>query len=292
MLAACGSASTVAANDSLAIVEIALSGTPIWGNDLTFSVTVENVGVGPSEPATLALLEDAAPFIPAFFPITIAEEYVPSLSESQQHVASLTWNDPSPGPHRFMLAVHSDTDTSDTSDPEWFTIGHSQPLVIVTEYLANPSDGPGEWVEVSNQADFPINMISTRLGDSRDSGVLPGMVGTIEPGTFWVLAQDEFAFRAYYPDFSGLVFEVPAWQALNNTGDQVRLIGAAGEIIDSTRYEALYEDNRSVERLTLAGAGQFGESRVGREVPSIGFAEPDLSLTGGCGADRISSRNR
>ena len=235
---------------------------------MAFRVAIQNVGFGRSIGADLTLLEDLAPYAPEFIADSVASTEVPPLDEDQQVTVVIDWNVASPGRHSIRFAVHFGSDTTDQTEPEFFTTLHSQPLVIITEFLANPSDGPGEWVEISNQANFAIDMISTRLGDAEESSALPGLAGTISPGTYWVLAQDEAAFRSFYPAFDGLIIQVPTWRALNNDGDQIRLIGAAGEIIDSVRYDRVYDDNRSVERLTLSPTFAAASDWTGSVDPS------------------------
>jgi hypothetical protein len=84
------------------------------------------------------------------------------------------------------------------------------------------------------------------------------------PGAFWVLCESERAFRSFFSGFSGEVIEIPRWRELNNSGDRIRLLGAAGEIIDSASFRTVYENNHSVERLelsaTLAGVADWAES--------------------------------
>ena len=97
---------------------------------------------------------------------------------------------------------------------------------------------------------------------------MPPMTGKIAPGTYWVLAEDEAAFRSFYPDVSGLVFEIHGWQALNNSGDLIRLTGSDSEIIDSVRYSTVYDMNRSVERLTLTSTFATARDWVASVDPS------------------------
>lgn len=243
--------SVLASPNMLAIPFASMVPEADWGTPIECLVDVRNVGLGRSTAATVSMLEDMAPTIPEFLPVGITEAAVAPLDEGEAAFFNLTWSDPPPGRHRVRWAVHRDGDTLNQTDPRILIIHHSQPLIIVSEFLANPEDGPGEWIEISNRADFPIDMTSVRIGDERSFGTLPPMSGKIPSGAYWVLAQDEFAFRSFYPDFDGIVLEIIGWQTLNNDGDLIRLIGADGEIIDSTRYTTVYNGNRSVERMTL-----------------------------------------
>src|SRR3989304_1321730 len=111
---------------------------------------------------------------------------------------------------------------------------------------------------------MPLNLTSTKLGDSSDVSVMVPFITLIPPGVFLVLCESETAFRNFYPDFSGDLAQVSPWRELNNNGDRIRLVGAAGEIIDSMSFRSVYDANHSVERLELsaafAGADDWAES--------------------------------
>jgi hypothetical protein len=116
-------------------------------------------------------------------------------------------------------------------------------------------------VNVSGEA---ISLRKLRIGDSLNTEQIPDSAGEIPAGEFFVVAESETAFRAFYPKFLGLVVQIPGWRALNNTGDGIRLIGPLGEVIDSLSFRATYPENHSIERVelspTFAQAGDWSES--------------------------------
>jgi hypothetical protein len=180
---------------------------------------------------------------------------IDTLYEGESRIVEYDWR-PAPGQYRVVARLDADGNPGNSKDKVVIaTVRHSKPLVIISEFLANPTpDGPGEWVEISNQASFAINMRLVGIGDSRGTALLFPPPGMMPIGAFWVLAESEAAFLSYYPDFSGMLIEIPGWEDLNNDGDLIRLLGAGGEIIDSITYGELYDDNRSVERLDLSAA--------------------------------------
>lgn len=237
--------------DSLTISPV----EPTWGQPITVNFHVTNTGLDPTSSIRIDLYEDLDLSNPGMVLERIGSGDIPSLEEGAGTIVAITWDNASPGIHRLVGWIVSDGDSLNNTSAAIVTVRHSQPLVIISEYLANPETaGPGEWVEISNQADFPISMTATRIGDSSEASSLPPWMGRMAPGTFWVLCESETLFRSFYSGFSGTLIEIPYWRELNNGGDRLRLLGAAGEIIDSVSFRTIYEDNHSVERLELSAA--------------------------------------
>lgn len=226
---------------------------PVWGEPITVQIFVTNAGFGPARGIALSLYDDLDLSAPGAMLAKIGSATVASVDEGERSDATVEWSGAPPGIHRIVAKVDTDGDSLNNSGAVTLTVRHSQPLVIISEYLANPtSQGPGEWVEITNVADFAINLRATRIGDSSGASVLPPDVSVMSPGAFWVLTESEAAFRAFYPLFTGSLVQIPGWRDLNNSGDRIRLLGAAGEIIDSLSLRTLYDGNRSVERLELS----------------------------------------
>jgi len=226
---------------------------PRWHEDIFISATVTNVGFGP--------VFGRLTFERALNPETVPSETeiltevdVPTLAEGEAVRLNHNWLTAPPGINRIVARLHDDALDANNEQSAVAIVAHTVPLLIVSEYLANPESaaGPGEWVEISNQVGFPINMSGVRIGDDKgQTSTLGPFAGFMPPAAFWVLARDQTAFRAHYPPFDGLIIEVGNWQALNDDYDMIRLIGAAGEVVDSVPYTTLYPDNRSVERVNL-----------------------------------------
>ncbi len=159
-----------------------------------------------------------------------------------------------PGVHRYVGRITSDSNTSNNEAVAVVTVRYSFPLLIITEFLANPEvSGPDEWVEIVNLSEQALSMRSLRIGDSSASSAIPLLFDDyIQPGQYWVLAENETAFLSHYPDFNGTIVQVPSWPSLNNTGDRVTLVGAGGEIIDSVSFRTTHDDNHSWERMEMA----------------------------------------
>ncbi|HUU44800.1 MAG TPA: lamin tail domain-containing protein [Acidobacteriota bacterium] len=226
---------------------------PACGTPLEIRATITNVGFGPVADHLVRLYRDLDFTAPGSSLELLIGWWIQSLDEGESVSFSYVWTSP-PGWQQLMARIDADGDDTNNEGRTTALVRHTQPLVIISEFLANPSDGPGEWVEISNRADFAVDMKGVKIGDADGAAVISPFAGSIPPEGFWVLAQDENLFQEHYPDFDGMLFAVTGWRELNNSGDCIRLIGAAGEIIDSVPFVNVYDNNRSVERTTLSAS--------------------------------------
>ena len=238
---------------------------PLWEEPIRIAFHISNTGIDSARGITIDLYEDLDLSSPGQMLEAITSREVPPLEKGAVSTVDADWDDARPGIHRLVGRIRIDGDSLNNTAAAVVTVRHSKPLLIISEYLANPDvDGPGEWIEISNQASFAVNMTAVRIGDSTDATPLPPGTGRIESGAFWVLAESEMNFRGFYTGFDGTVIGIPRWRELNNDGDRIRLLGAAGEIIDSVSFRATYEKNHSAERLelspSLAGPDDWAES--------------------------------
>jgi DNA/RNA endonuclease YhcR with UshA esterase domain len=99
----------------------------------------------------------------------------------------------------------------------------SSPNIIISEFLPNPTgaDTEGEWIELQNLGDAPINLNGWKI-DDEEGGSAPFTI------------QDDVVIES----LNFLVFErTDTSLALNNTTDTVRLFDAAGALVDEVPYE-------------------------------------------------------
>jgi hypothetical protein len=228
---------------------------PAWGEPFTVAVALANVGFGTVTDAVVDLYQDRDPASPGTELSLVQSWPVSAIAEEDTQRLAYEWGDAPPGRISLVARIRSDAIADNNERTISVAVRHTQPLVIISEYLAAPAvGGPDEWVEIVNLADFPINMSGVQIGDSLHAEPLPSAAGMMPPGLFWVLAESAVRFRAFYPEFAGVLYEIPGWRALNNTGDRIRLLGAAGEIIDSVSFRITYDSNRSTERVELKPA--------------------------------------
>lgn len=168
-----------------------------------------------------------------------------------------------PGTYVDLIAVLDD-DNRNTNNRYRFTgVGQDYPPVILSEFLANPTEGPDlEWVELRNRSDQPVNLIDWQLGDSLDLSPITDAELLIQPGHYLVLVQNTIGFLSMYSDFSGSLFEPVGWEQFNNSSDIVRLIDQFGIEADRFHYTEVFEDNHTWARAESGErAGEWGFSQ-------------------------------
>ncbi len=110
------------------------------------------------------------------------------------------------------------------------------PLVInEINYNSNSERPTGDWVELYNYNDFPIDLSNWQLRDSDDSNQFDFAPGTtIEAEGFLLIVRDRSDFQAIYPDLPLASGELDF--GLSSDGDEVRLFNQSGSLEDSVKY--------------------------------------------------------
>lgn len=99
-----------------------------------------------------------------------------------------------------------------------------------------------EWVELANTGAQPIDLSGWRFTEGVRFTFPPGTI--LAPGGFLVVAADLPSFQALHP---GVTNVVGGWDGiLSNSGQQLRLVDAAGKAADSVRYA---DDGEWAERV-------------------------------------------
>lgn len=108
-------------------------------------------------------------------------------------------------------------------------------VVVINEAMPAPSAG-SEWVELYNMGTTTVDLAGWTLDDLAGGGSAPvALTGTIAPGAFFVHTYST--------------------AVLNNTGDDVNLINASGQVVSTTTYGSAPSD-QSWARST-DGTGAF-----------------------------------
>lgn len=131
--------------------------------------------------------------------------------------------------------------------------------VTINEVLPNPS-GPSsedtEWIELFNSDGIPVDMTGWKL-DDEDGG-----------SSVYIIASGSGIVASGFLVFEKSITNI----ALNNTGDTVRLINPAGDIVDSHTYAGTDEDI-SIGR-TSDGAGSWTTCAISTKGASNNCALP------------------
>jgi hypothetical protein len=111
--------------------------------------------------------------------------------------------------------------------------------LVINEVAYDPpagaAEGGHEWVELVNTSRGAISLEGWQIADNRSSDDLPAVV--LAPGELLVVAGGE-GFRELYPAYDGklAVLAGSIGNGLGNSGDQVRVLDAAGTVVDGMSY--------------------------------------------------------
>ncbi len=160
-----------------------------------------------------------------------------------------------------------------------------RPRVVINEVQYDPppsgSDAAYEWVELLNVDLRPVAMSGWRIGDSRVASVMPDL--ELASGEFLIVAAGA-GFDELYPGYAGRVVRLGGriGNGLGNSGDQVRLLDAAGELVDGVSYGddvALFnpcvscvEPGHSLERYPAGADTDSAADWIDQPLPTPGQA--------------------
>ncbi|MBN1846627.1 MAG: lamin tail domain-containing protein [Sedimentisphaerales bacterium] len=114
-----------------------------------------------------------------------------------------------------------------------YAVGPVADNLRISEIMYHPTDEAAEFIELTNIGDAAINLALVRF----DRGIHFSFAPLIlEPNRFVLVVQDADAFAAAYPAFDGVI----AGQytgALDNGGERIELVDAAGRVIHDFSYD-------------------------------------------------------
>jgi hypothetical protein len=148
----------------------------------------------------------------------------------------------------------------------------SRGTVVINEIQSQPPTGQGEWIELINTGNDPVDVAgwSVRDAPSGTAHAVANSVPPILPRSLVVLASDTASIRpATGRDV--MLLQPDGFPSLNNTGDLVLLCDETGATMDSVRYDLTWgsEPGISIERVDPLGpsnsSGNWGrcESTAG-----------------------------
>lgn len=110
--------------------------------------------------------------------------------------------------------------------------------VVINEinYNSASTRNAGDWIEIFNHSDDPVDLSGWRFSDSDDSHffeIPPNTV--IAGGEFIVLCRDKVTFGSVFPKIENVIGNFPF--GLNGGGELIRLFDATGALVDSVRFD-------------------------------------------------------
>lgn len=109
--------------------------------------------------------------------------------------------------------------------------------ILITEICYNPSPdaNSGDWIEIYNNSDEPVDLSGWAFFDSDNSHVFNIQEGLhIQPYQYYVIAETKLKFEAIYPNLSAFVYGFGF--GLSNTGEALRLFDKEMNLIDIVEY--------------------------------------------------------
>lgn len=144
--------------------------------------------------------------------------------------------------------------------------GYPRGSIIITEFIFDPADGSGEWVEFFNNSGSSINLREWSVSDLLSSpklGTITYDDVIVEPEEFFVVSNDSINFEL--PENVKLF--ITNFGTLGNTEDGLVIYDFREGVIDSLHYNNSWNsiDGRSLERIEFDSPA----SAAGNWVPSI-----------------------
>jgi hypothetical protein len=112
------------------------------------------------------------------------------------------------------------------------------PVVIINEinYHSGEENNPGDWVELYNRRDEPVDLTGWTFKDQENEHVFSFPSGyEIGPKEYLVICEDIAAFRLVFPDVQNCIGNLGF--GLKNNGEILRLYAANTEYYDAVHYD-------------------------------------------------------
>ena len=212
---------------------------PSPGGAATLKLSLANAG------ATAWGVDDAALHVASELLAAPISVNAPAVAPGETTIVSIPLTALREGRGAFAASVHLVGDERNANDADTLLARVGPGPLQITEIQFHPAAAEGEWIEVRNISNAPLQLEAFQLGDHAGAG------GGIEPGaplaaeSLAVLAQDPTALRMAHPALDGArLRRVSPWAALNNSdddtglADQVVLAEADGVPVERVGYSA------------------------------------------------------
>jgi len=137
-------------------------------------------------------------------------------------------------------------------------------------YQSDSTTDAGDWFEIKNTADYPIDLTNFKMQDRNWYHAYPVPVGTIlQPGDRVVVVEDDEKFSALFPGVENKIGS--SGFKLDNSGDQIQVFDRSGTTILQSTY-----NNKAPWPCTPAGFGRTLERHPGNNDPN----QPDSWFDG------------
>ena len=225
----------------------------IIGEQFQFNLKVKNVGLNKSDNYTIKIFNDLNKDSVAKNDELVKQIYNTSLESKDSLLFGINLSDIVKGKNYFIVSIETKKDDDLENNKAFFEIAGIEinvlrSDVVINEIMYNPSNSEPEWIELYNRSSKTINLKYYSVADERDTVRVIEDSVLLNPGEYFVVADDSTISRFYNLDFK---YQINNFPSLNNSGDKVILLDSLNRVIDSLEYYSSWGANRgkSLERI-------------------------------------------
>jgi hypothetical protein len=187
----------------------------------------------------------------------IYEETITSLNSGDSIIVGTTFEDYDNGENLIIAEVLLPEDQFIYNNISYLsfrgvTINEEFGDLVINEIMYDPAKEEPEWIEIFNVSGKTINLKNYQIADSEDTSKVVEITNPINPGEYYVIADDS----SFYPLYQGIDnLIVASFPSLNNSGDQLILLDSLNRVIDSLEFVGTWggNDGYSLERIEPQG---------------------------------------
>ena len=221
---------------------------------------VANAGRNPVSGARIVLFSDLdgdSAYSPGDH--VLMETGVSSLARGEEAEVTCLWevDRPLEAPARGAVMLDGEERPLDNVRPLAVVVGMPPEVLRITEVMADPTAGEGQWVEVGNVGNLPVSLAGCRLVAGRSSAAVAGPAAPLAPGDFVVFAEYPDSLRRRYGfavPIAPLAARFPHLSTSEQAARTVQFQDATGRTIDRATYP-VPEPGRSLELADLDRSG-------------------------------------
>lgn len=148
----------------------------------------------------------------------------------------------------------------ETGNADFIVFGTAQPEdLVISEFMYDPPGGQAEYIELYNRSDKYLNLRNWQVADNSNAATIATDTLVLAPQSHLVISTDTTAlFDTYGHRF---FVSSPALPALNNSGDDIKVIMPAGITADSLHYTSGWGgENRALGRRSYSTPAHYPQN--------------------------------
>ncbi len=131
--------------------------------------------------------------------------------------------------------------TGNAAFTAWFEGSPVANILEVTELMVDSENSinGGDWMEIHNLLNVPLDLSSFAVRDSNFLNVFNIPLSTVIPANgYLVVAQDTAVFHAQYPGVTNVIGNLGF--SFNNNGEMLQIVNHNGNVVDEINYSTIY----------------------------------------------------